>query len=529
VSVTRRITFAVLAAWLSRAVAVLANLVLLPVLFRFVDREELGLWLLMTNSQAYLGLLGLGLIPTITRHVALARGRGDPDAPLPPDARRQIGDLIATSRALLRGVAVAAFFLAAGAGSLLLGWVPVAHVTLPTALGAWVLICAAYAINVWVSYLDCLLAGVGYVGWDSLIVSALAVLTALANVVAVCLGGGLLTLAGILAASGLCQRFVVLAFLRRRVPELLAVPGRWDAGCARALARPALWAWLTALGDFLMVGTDGYFIALFRGAGDVPGYQAAYRLGYTLMVVAGTFGMASSVFVSQAWRAGDLGAVQRLTVRNAQLALAVMAAGVGFLLTAGREAIELWLGEGTFIGYPVLGIFCLTLTLNAQALSLTSGARATEDERYAFWTLAAGALNLLFTWCLIRPLGLTGVALGTLLGLSLTYFWYAVYRPMVRLQLDFLGYARKALGLWAAVFLSSLGLGWLAAAGLRQCGVESRLPVVAASLALSALSLAGGLWWGVLDAGQRRRASARLPFGKKGGSPAGTSSAVSCG
>jgi len=49
-SVTRRIAFGVAASWLSRGITILLGLILLPVLFRHLPREELGVWLLLGQS-----------------------------------------------------------------------------------------------------------------------------------------------------------------------------------------------------------------------------------------------------------------------------------------------------------------------------------------------------------------------------------------------------------------------------------------------------------------------------------------------
>ena len=62
----------------------MSSLVSLPILFRLMDEDELGLWQLLGNSQMFLGLLGFGVGPILTRHIALAKGRsgalcsGDP-------------------------------------------------------------------------------------------------------------------------------------------------------------------------------------------------------------------------------------------------------------------------------------------------------------------------------------------------------------------------------------------------------------------------------------------------------------------
>ena len=471
-SASKRIVLAVAFSWLSRAVTILANLFLLPILFRFLGKEELGLWFLLGNSQAFLGLLDMGIAPTLTRHIALAKGKSgaDPGVELSEESKQHIGDLVATGRTILQWLAVAVFFIAWASGYSLINHLELKDVAPHTVFWAWTLMCVGYAVGVWVSYLNCLLAGVGYVGWDGLIYAVLTLLTILGYIVAALLGGGLLALAIILVVSGLVQRFVILAFIRSRKPELFAVRGRWNTQYAKAMVKPAFFCWLTSLGGFLILRTDTYFIALLKGTGNIPNYQAGYQLVSNLYQLAVTWVSASGVFISQAWQAGDLPGIHKIMLRNGKLAMSIMASGVAFLLFAGKELTDLWLGKGNFIGYEILVVFCIMLTLETHHVITMQTSRATEDENYAAWTLTAGLLNLIFSWLFIKPFGLLGVAMGTMLAQLLTLNWYAVYRPLVRLKLNFGVYSSQVIGLWLLIFTSCSLLSWLVRQGLTLSG-----------------------------------------------------------
>src|SRR3984893_5424122 len=99
-SVTRRIAFGVAASWFSRGITILLGLILLPVLFRHLPREELGVWLLLGQSGAGMVILDLGFGITLTRRIALAKGKsgGDPNASLTPESLREIADLVESGR-----------------------------------------------------------------------------------------------------------------------------------------------------------------------------------------------------------------------------------------------------------------------------------------------------------------------------------------------------------------------------------------------------------------------------------------------
>lgn len=511
-SISKRIAFAVSISWLSRVSIILSGFVLTPTLFRLMPKEELGLWYLLSNSQSFLGLLSLGIMPTLGRHIALAKGKSgaDPAVQLTPETRQHIGELLVTGRFILQWLAVGIFFIAWGVGYALIRQIELIQVSPETVFWAWTLMCAGYAIGVWLSYFDCLLGGMGYVGWNSLIWMVVSILTIFVNIAALLLGGGLLALAAISVVASLIQRSICLAVIRWRFPELLNFQGNWNAGYAKALVKPSLYWWLTDLGAFLILRTDSYFIAYLKGTQNVPSYQAAYTLVSNLYQVAMAISYSSSVFISQAWQAGDLRTIQQMTLRNARIGLSIMAAGVAFLMVAGREFIELWLGKGNFVGHNILLIFCIMLTLETQHVILITSSRATEDEKYAPWSLSAGVLNLVFTWVLIKPLGLLGVAMGTMLAQMLTNNWYAVYRPMVRLRLNFGVYLRQVVGLWAIVLICCLSLSWLVKQGLLLLGINSAWAVIAATAAVCVAVFSISSWMHLLEDHHRRIVQAKL-------------------
>jgi O-antigen/teichoic acid export membrane protein len=510
-SASKRIAFAISVAWLSRLITILINFGLIPIMYRNMGKEELGLLFLLGNSQAFLGLLGMGIAPTLMRHIALAKGKSgsDPNVELTAESQRHIGDLVATGRTMLQTLAVLTFFIAWFSGYGLIGKLDLKEISFQTVFLSWTLMCVGYSINVWVSYLDSLIAGVGFVGWDSILNMVLALLTTIASIAAVLMDGGILVLSAISVGSALLQRFLFLVFMRWRKPELLKIQGKWNSDYAKAMVKPSLFAWFTSLGAFFVLSTDSYFIALLRNVSELPAYRGAYQLVSNIYMVVNPLAFSASTFISQMWQAGDLKGIQRIVIRNARLTMCFMASGVAFVLIAGKEFLDLWLGEGNFIGYGILVIFSVMLTLEAQHNVLATSSRATEDEKYAPWAIASGILNLIFTWWLIKPFGLLGVAMGTMLAQMLTNNWYAVYRPLVRLKLSFKLYFDQVILLWAGVLCLSLS-----SAGLAKFVVDSatRLPLLgmlAAAIACG-LVLVYSIWFRVFEPHEKQKITAKL-------------------
>src|SRR5438105_7527838 len=201
----------------------------MPVLFRHLPKEELGVWLLLGQSWAAMGILDLGIGVTLTRRIALAKGKsgGDPNAPLTPETLREIADLTESGRRIYHIMSAGVFMVSWIAGFFYLRHLQLHDLSHTTVWIAWTILCASQAFAVWATVWTCLLQGVGYIGWDALIASFISAGMLIAQIIAVLCGGGIVTLAGIAAVAVIFQRGVTRSFARRRRPELFALRGKW--------------------------------------------------------------------------------------------------------------------------------------------------------------------------------------------------------------------------------------------------------------------------------------------------------------
>lgn len=507
----RLILFGGLASWFSRGVSILLNLAVMPVMFGHLSKEELGVWLLLGQSWVALGIFDFGFGMILTRRIAFALGKSPhgPVGPLTKEIIQEISDLAATGRRVYRWLALVAFVFSLCTGMFYLRNLELRGVSLTAVWVAWGALCLSQALGIWAAVWTCLLQGVGYVGWDAILGSVVNSLTLLAQVLLVLLGGGLVSLAVATAGGSLMQRCLLIWFARRRRTELFVRPGRWRAGLLREMLSPALRSWLTSLGYLLVANTDQLFIAAHKGTSAIPAYRAAFLLVMNLHLLSGVFCGASQVFVSHLWQSGELGQVRSILRRNVLIGLLAMGCGAGAILALGPTLFEFWLGRGNFIGYPVLGIFLATFILEHHANVFSSCGRATDDEAYAVSGIASGILKLSLAWILTTRLGLTGLALSTLLAQGLTNYWFMVYRPLARLRVNFGRHVREVLVPCLLIFVVALGIGSWMNEVLRDQRPLLRVGMVSA---VSGILLGASLWRLALDNSQRSNMLRRSRF-----------------
>ena len=508
-SVAKRILFGTALAWWARTINILLSLVLMPVLFRSMEKEELGLWLLMTQTWSVLGILDFGLSVTLTRRIAFARGRSGTDvqAPLTTDAVKEINDLALTGSRAFSGLAVIAFAISATAGLSYLRTLGLAHTDIWRAAFAWVLLSVGLSLTLWASGATCLLRGVGFVGWDAIFASVVTGLTLLLQIAVVVLGGGLVFLALVVAAGAVLQRVLVVGMARRRLPELFEQRGAWSPPLLRSMVAPSLRAGLTTIGLVIVMNSDQLFISRIASVDALPAYRAAYLVLLNLNMLSVMVASTASVFVSHLWQAGDVAQVHGIVRRNLRLGLILMASGGACVLALGPHLFDAWLGSGHFVGYPVLSVFFVLLFLEAQAFIIATSSRATEDEAFVFWSLAAAVLKVLLSLWLGGMWGLIGIASATLLAQVTTNYWYMVYRGLTRLGMRFRAHVTGVLAPAAAGFGVTFLLVKASQRVAGRIGVQFQ---VALGVFVAGCVCAALLWVLVVDITERRRIVARI-------------------
>lgn len=491
----------------------------MPVLFRHLPKDELGIWLLLGQSWAVMGILDLGFGVTLTRRIALAKGKsgGAPNAALSEESLSEIAELVECGRRIYRGMAGCVFLVSWLLGFFYLRNLELHMVSHSTVWIAWTILCLSQALTVWASVWTCLLQGVGYVGWDAIFGSLANGAMLVTQIVAVILGGGLIHLAFIAATCAMLQRGLTRTFARKRRPELFALRGAWNGRLVRGMIGISLRAWFTALGGILVQNTDGFFIATSEGAEHIPAFRAAFIVLLNIHMLGGIFASSSTVFISHLWQAGEIQEVQRIVQRNLRLSLSIVLCGCATVLTAGESLFNVWLGPSNYAGFAIVTIFVVMFILEQQTFVISTACRATEHETFGGLMMMGGILKLLFAYLLMPRFGLTGLAAGTLTAQLLTAYWFVPYHGLRRIGIGFRAYFTSVLAPCASVFVVALTLGFTVIGHLPKSGLGDWQKLTVACL-VGGVMLLGAMWWLVLEANQRNRilalTSARL-FGNK--------------
>jgi O-antigen/teichoic acid export membrane protein len=442
-----KVIFGIFSGWGSQAVSLVLGLFTMPLFFRYLPKDELGVWMFFLGTGFFVNLADLGFSPVLGRQLAFELGNGDRES----NSNYSGSSYYFSLSKHVSSLTAPMLFC----GMLLIGGLFIWSLRLPErllvpSLEAWTVFSLSQAVTCRFKYLETTLNGHGEVGWQNLVQTMVQTLT-LVGYFAVLhyWQGGIIALSTVVLGRNILISLWVWLLVRHRIDRSFRAGVKVAWHDVKPHIKPAMDMFLISLGTFLILNTDQYFIVKFLGTIALPDYAAAYRLVQVAFTFASTASAMCVPFISRRSAAGDRLGVHRMLMINTTVGMLIQIASVSILAVFGDYIMQLWLGPGHFVGWGVLWVFCIMLTLeNHHVIFARFGLSAKTDPTWGNMSIISGVMNLLLTFIGIQWLGLLGVALGTMIAQILTNNWYAVVKTHSILQLRFLKYVQGSGIVW---------------------------------------------------------------------------------
>ena len=432
------------------AVALVSGLIVTPIIVGALGTEQFGIWALIGSILGFIGLLDLGIGPSLIRFAAEQRGR---------EARDETSELASTAFAIYLVLALVATLLAVVLAWLLPLVVEISDQYVRAAQIAVVLSVGSFLMRFPVGLFSYLLAG--QQRYDVLNIGNLlgAVLYfGLAVIVLHFAGGGLVALALIAVVATAFRLVLPLFWLGRELPDLRLSRSLVTRRQARELLSFSSRNMLIQVASKVVVSTDVIVVGVIFGSVAA----GVYGIPAKLFAIAYIVGTASTTLLfpllSELEGASDRERQERYLLSGIRLGLAVVVAVGAPLVLLPDTFLEAWLPSDFDVSTaaPILAILMISL-LFAQPGHLLAQylvARG-RHSRLAVARLATVIVNLLLSIGLALWVGLWGVAAATLATEALSAIIVLPY--LLRRESSA---SQQAL---AAAWLRPVGLGALAA------------------------------------------------------------------
>jgi O-antigen/teichoic acid export membrane protein len=397
------------AAW--NYASVIVNIGVNFLLFRYVvsriGATAGGVWLLLASVTGYFGLLHLGIAPAVPPLLAARLERNDAGS---------VSRLASTTVAVLAGLGAVPL--------LLLPLVPalVDLLNIPPSLRAqgvtlFALGFVAAALHLPGQAFNAFLSGAqrgdrcAQLWIVSLSVKAIGTVTVLA------IGGGLVSLAVVELVV------VVVTDLLTAVTALSGVPGlslswrRIDPADVRRIMGFGGVLFVANVCNLLTEQTDRLVIGAFLPVAMVTYYAAAWKLYMVASILPATLLYALAPVAGAIAAGSDIEALRGLTLRMSRYSTALAIALAGAVGFGAAAILDLWLGPTFAARAAVAQILLLGWALTAGNLAVIATLVGTQRVSAIVWrySVPQAIANLILSLLLVKPLGITGVAMGTMI------------------------------------------------------------------------------------------------------------------
>jgi O-antigen/teichoic acid export membrane protein len=442
--------------YIGQVIIFVTGFALTPFILSRLGRADYGLWLLAGSVIAYGSLFDFGIIGALTKYVAEYRARGD---------LKETSTIIATALVIYTVLGVLLAVLVYMAAPIFPRLFNVAEADRQMAVHLVRIMGIGLGLSIPSGTTYAVLRGLQRFGSINLITAGGTVMVALGTVVVLLLGGGLLEMVAVNIPLSLVMQIPAVLLIRRAEPELKLSWRGASRGWARRVFMYSSSTMAIQSAGQLRNKTDEIVIGAFLPVTAVTPYGLARRLSEAAQLLTHQFLVIILPLASQLEAEQDLDRLRQLFLAGTRLTLVIfLPVGLTMAVLA-DDLLALWVGA-EYAEYAYL-VWVLTAA-GIFYVTQDSGSMILQGIGKHKWVAAAailsGIANLGISIALVRPLGLLGVALGTLIPNILEGLFVLPYSARV-LRVSYGALVRQvfipALLPVAPVFLAMWGMGKL--------------------------------------------------------------------
>jgi O-antigen/teichoic acid export membrane protein len=445
---TRTVAKNVSTRYASLGVELVLGLLMLPFNTHYLGPSEYGLWVLAASIVAYFPVLDLGYGVAMERFVAHYRARKDHQA---------ISEIASTLVMVFTGIGIVAFLVISVIAAHLGGWFDLDPAQARTGRLVMLFVGLQFAGGLPFAIFGAVVNGFQRTYLNAIVSTTVSLTVAAVNVTVVLMGGTLVELVGWMTLARL-MGYVAYRLNAYRVFPLLHVrPTLFRKERLREVTGFSVYMMMQDASNKVNYATDPVIIAAALMPGAVAIWTVAQRLADVAIQLTNQLNYVLLPIVVDYDTAQRDDRLQDLLVQGTRFSLATTLPVAGTMALLAEPVVVGWTGP-TFAGAAkVLEILALVVIVrvgSATASTMLQGAG--RHRLVAGSNIAAASVNVALSILLVYPFGLPGVAIATLIPISLRAAVILIPSACRRVGLPLLGFVRAAI--WPAVWPTALAL-----------------------------------------------------------------------
>jgi O-antigen/teichoic acid export membrane protein len=424
------------------------GLLMLPFNTHYLGPSEYGLWVLAASIVAYFPVLDLGYGIAMERFVAHYRARRDAGA---------INEIASTLVTVFAGIGAVAFVVIALIAANMGGWFNLDPGQARTGRIVMLFVGLQFAGGLPFAIFGAIVNGFQRTYLNAAVSTAVSLTVAAVNVVVVLMGGTLVELVGWMTLARILGYVAYRLNAYRVFPLLHVRPGLFRKERLREVTGFSVYMMMQDASNKVNYATDPIVIAAALAPGAVAVWTVAQRLADVAIQLTNQLNYVLLPIVVDYDSAQRDDRLQDLLVQGTRFSLATTLPVAGTMALLAYPVVVGWTGPGFAAAAPVLQILALVVVVrvgSATASTMLQGAG--RHRLVAGSNIAAASTNVALSFLLVYPFGLPGVAIATLIPISLRAAVILIPAACRRVGIPLHGFFRAAI--WPALWPTAVAL-----------------------------------------------------------------------
>jgi len=460
---TRTVALNVAGRYVTLSVELVLGLMMLPFNARHLGASEYGLWMLAASIVAYFPVLDMGYGAAMERFVAHYRATRDGQA---------INEISSTLVFVFSAIGLVAFLVMT-----VIAWHLGSMFDLTPAqsrTGALVLMFVAtqFSIGLPFAIFGAIVNGFQRTYLNSAVGSAVGIAVAIVNVSVMLSGGTLVQMVGAMTATRILGYAAYRLNAYRVFPMLRIRPSLFKMARLREVSRFSVYMLVQDASVKMNYATDPIVIAAVMSTGAVAVWTVAQRLADVVLQLTNQLNYVMFPIVVDCDTAQRHDRLQELLVQGTRLSIATTLPVAGALAILAHPVVMGWTGHDFIAAAAIVQILAIVVLVRVGSWTASTVlAGAGHHRLLAISNIIAATANVLLSIVLVRMIGLPGVAIATLIPVSIRAA--GIIMPVACRRVGMSIGRFFATAVWPAVWPGCITLGLLAmvrAAGAGSLG-----------------------------------------------------------
>lgn len=428
--------------YLAIAVELVIGLVMLPFNLRHLGQESYGLWMLTASVTIHFSILDMGFGGALVNFIARYRAHHDTSA---------LNEIASTTFFIFASFGVLAYLIIIGLAFNLDHVFRISAAEAQT--GQWILL--IIGLNVAANFPFSIFGGIigGFQRYDInnvvAIVSSIGV--AAANVAVLLAGYGIIALVAATTAVRIVTYFVYRRNAYTTYPALRLRPSLFRTSRLREVTGFSVYSSIIDWANKLNYELDEVVIGVFLGPGPVAVWAVADRIISGTQRLTNQSNAVLFPVVVDSDATNRIERLQKVLLEGTRLSLATVLPIAVTLIVLAQPLVLAWVGPRMIESAIVIQILALAVALRVGNATSTTLLKGAGKIRYlAGVNIVTGLINLVMSAALVGPLGLPGVAIGTVVPVAFASIFVLWPAACHRVQLP-LGRAFRH-AVWPAIW-----------------------------------------------------------------------------